>query len=379
MQGLIELMTNTCSPSTLESFDPQKKPSLRAVLLAAIEHLASLLLLSGFTYAGAVPVRLFVLLLSMAALAGLFSVMAVTTGYSKRFRDPTLARFQALTMIAIQLTGLWLAPQIAYLFVANLLIPLACGALHFQRRMQFVALLLLAASAITMFKVEAESAVQMAAQAERNLLWLLAAISAARLVAINACISDLRRQLQERNEELRAATQRLAELASRDELTGLWNRREFMRLMQEESRRAVRSRSHFCIAVIDVDFFKQINQQYGHLGGDAVLQEMAQLLDLERRATDSVARYDGKQFSLLLMQARLSTAMVATERLRHQVMRHEWNKIAPGLQLTISAGVAEWKPGETMEQLLNRAQAVLSEAKAAGRNCVRAALDVALV
>lgn len=351
--------------------------NLRAIVLAASDHLASLLLLSGFAYAGAAQVRLLVPLQSLVAIALVIYAIAAASGYRKRIQAPVPIRLQALAACGIHLTGLLLAPQIAYLFAANLLLPLSCGALHYRRRILFAVWVLAAVSAIILFESEAASAAAMEPHAERGMMWLLAAISLARLSAIHACVADLRRQLHRKNEELQAAIQRLAGLASRDELTGLWNRHEFMRLMQEESRRAVRNRTHFCIAVIDIDCFEQLGERHGHLSGEAVLKEMAQLLELERRATDSAARYDSGQFALLLPQAKLSTATVAIERLRHQIMRHEWSSVAPGLQLTVSAGVAEWKAGETLVQTLNRAQAALREAKAAGHNRVRAALDAA--
>jgi diguanylate cyclase (GGDEF)-like protein len=208
---------------------------------------------------------------------------------------------------------------------------------------------------------------------DRILFWAVTAFALGRFMAINAQVSRLRIRLQRKNNELQLAAARLSDLASRDELTGLWNRREFMRLLLEESRRAVRSQSNFCVAVLDIDHFKKVNDAHGHLIGDAVLHEFAQLLESLRRATDSVARYGGEEFTLLLVDAKITTATVALERIRSQVMQHDWEAIAPGLRLTLSAGIAAWRPGETLSQVMNRADGALYEAKNSGRNCVRVA------
>jgi len=369
-------MTNILASPPTVPLDQKTRLRLRATLFAIVDYLIDILILAAFAYAGAVPISLPLRILALAVCINLFFMTAIASGFSKRFRDPSMTMLQVLAACSINFLGLMLAPQIAYLFVVNLFVPLSYGTLHFNRRTYLsIWVLVSAALGIALFKAEAAGAMTFSPQTERILFWAVISTTLARFLAINARVSKLRSRLQQRNEELKAAMKRLAELASRDELTGLWNRREFMRLLQEESRRAVRNRTNFCVAVIDVDHFKQVNDKLGYLSGDAILQELAQLLDLERRATDSVARYGSEQFTLLLSNVRLSTAAVAAERLRHQIMQHEWNVAGHGLQLTISAGVAEWKPGETLVQLLNRAEAAVAEAKAAGRNCVRTAFN----
>jgi diguanylate cyclase (GGDEF)-like protein len=132
----------------------------------------------------------------------------------------------------------------------------------------------------------------------------------------------------------------------------------------------------FCVAVISIDNFKTINQRYGHLTGDTILHEFAQFLETRRRATDAVARCDGKQFALLLAGAKPGTAMVALERIRGEVAQQDWGSIVPGMHLTISAGAAAWQPGETLISVVDRAAAALRDAKIAGRNCVRVSAPV---
>jgi diguanylate cyclase (GGDEF)-like protein len=352
--------------------DAQTQTRLRTTMFASVDYILTVLFLLGYAAAGIisydVPLKIF--LVSM--LANAIFVAGIGSGMSKQLRDPSLTWPQVFAACVVDLLGLLLAPQIAYLFILNLFVPLSYGNLFFSGRMFLLIWLSLIAALgaiLTLFGGAIDIA--LVTPVERGLFWAFVAVTLARFLMVNAAASRVRVSLQDRNKVLAATTTKLVDLSSRDELTGLWNRREFMRLLQEESRRALRSGTSFCVAVIDIDRFKRINDNFGHLIGDAVLHELGQLLDGTRRATDSVARYGGEEFTLLLVQAKLSTATLALERTRDRVMQHDWPNLAPGLRLTISAGIADWQPGETLLQVLNRADAALSEAKSAGRNCVR--------
>lgn len=348
------------------------KLRLRTTGIFAADYGLTILMLFGFAAADVIPLEVPATLLLFGAFFTLLFAGAIAVGKTRRFADPSLTAIQLLAACGFHLLGLLLAPQIAYFFMINLFVPLSYGSMHFTQRM-FVAfwIVLASASGVAMLALNAYEPVALAAAIDRTLFWVVSMVAIGRFFAINAEVSRLRIRLQRKNRELVHAAARLNDLASRDELTGLWNRREFMRLLLEESRRAVRSQGSFCVAMLDIDHFKKVNDAYGHLIGDAVLHELGQLLESMRRATDSVARYGGEEFTLLLVNTKISTATVALERIRAQVMQHEWETIAPGLQLTVSAGIASWRPGETLNQVLNRADAALYEAKHAGRNCVR--------
>lgn len=378
--GCANSMIYTFALPSIASLNQKTRHLLLTVWLATADYFINALIALAFAWLELVPFWLPFLLLGWAIIMGMAFGIAIASGWSKRFADPSLTTPQVLAACAANLLCAMFSPDMAYFFLMHLFVPLSYGALNFNRRIYtFVWLLLSAAIGmiflVTQMPAPIENAMKNAPLEQRIMVWLAVSSVLARFFAVNARASRLRERVRQRNEELRVATARLAELASRDELTGLWNRREFLRLLQEESRRAVRNRTYFCVAIIDIDYFKRINEKFGHLIADAALQEMAQLLDFARRATDSVARYDNKRFSLLLTNAKLSTAMIAVERLRHQIMQHDWSIVANGLQLTASIGVVEWKAGETLVQLLNRSEQVLGEAKTAGRNCVRATTD----
>ncbi len=352
--------------------DHNTRLRLRRTGLAATDYLVTGSILLAFAALGTIPYTVPLFLLAVAGIINATFLTLIASGFSRRWADPSMTAMQVFAACAMNLAGVVMAPQIAHVFIVILFMPLAYGSLHFAQRAYLVTWLYL--SVALGFVITASGAFRGIADqgpAAQLLFWIVVVVALGRFLAINATVARLRENLKKKNDELLSATGKLTELASRDELTGLWNRREFMRLLQDEARRAARSQTSFCVAIIDIDHFKDVNDQHGHLVGDAVLHELAQLLEFSRRATDSLGRYGGEEFTLLLQGAKPSTATVALERTRNLVAQHDWSSIAPGLQLTISAGVGAWHPGDTLTVVMNRADSALYEAKHAGRNCVR--------
>jgi diguanylate cyclase (GGDEF)-like protein len=363
--------------SRFGSLNSKAQVQLRTTAIVAADYFINVLILFGFAAIGTVPYEVAIRILLVALAFNAIFLGGIVAGPAQRFSESASTGVQILAACGINLLGLLYAPQIAYMFIVNLFAPLSYGSLHFNKRMFLCTWILLScALAAAMLMVGAHAAIAYETVGERLLFWVVISMALGRFMAVHAEISRARVQLQVNNDELVKATAALSNLASRDALTGLWNRREFMRLLHDESRRAVRNRLSFCVAVVSIDNFKKINQQHGHLIGDTVLHEFAQSLETRRRATDALARYDGKQFALLLAGAKLSTAMVALERIRHEVAQQDWESIVPGMHLTISAGVAAWQPGEILISIIERAEAALDDAKNAGRNCVRVSTPV---
>jgi diguanylate cyclase (GGDEF)-like protein len=167
----------------------------------------------------------------------------------------------------------------------------------------------------------------------------------------------------ERNDLL----ERLREVARTDDLTGLLNRRAWEEELPRELARSRRSGDPLCVAMLDLDFFKNYNDQRGHQAGDRLLKHSAAAWLRELRASDRLARYGGEEFSVALPGCRLENAKDIVERLR---------AVMPGDQ-TVSAGVVCWNGRETAEELVGRADAALYEAKRMGRDCLVAAGDTA--
>lgn len=356
----------------LASMDDATRLRLRRTGLAVIDYLVTGGILLAFAALGTISYRVPAILLAAGVVINATFLSLIASGFSRRWPDPSMTAMQILAACSVNLAGVIMAPQIAHVFIVILFMPLAYGSLHFKPRMYLLSWLYLSIGlGVAMTATGTSGGTASQGWTAQLLFWVVVIVALGRFLSINATVSRLRENLKRKNEELKAVTGKLTELASRDELTGLWNRREFMRLLQDEARRAARSQTSFCVAIIDIDNFKNVNDQHGHLVGDAVLHEMAQLLDFSRRATDSLGRYGGEEFTLLLQGAKASTATVALERTRNLVAQHDWSSIAPGLELTISAGIGGWYPGDTLTVVMNRADSALYEAKHAGRNCVR--------
>ena len=155
----------------------------------------------------------------------------------------------------------------------------------------------------------------------------------------------------------------------RDPLTGLGNRRELERRWPQMLTQAAENDTPLAVAMLDLDGFKQVNDARGHAVGDRVLVALAGVLRTHTRSADLVARIGGEEFLLALPDTSPERALEVCERLREQVAAHDWNALAPGLQVTISAGLACSPPGER-DTLIESADAALYRAKSAGRNRV---------
>ncbi len=170
----------------------------------------------------------------------------------------------------------------------------------------------------------------------------------------------------------------LKDMAIRDGLTRCFNHKYFKTRLEHE---VIRARAHgtsLCLAMLDVDFFKKINDQYGHPAGDSVLVHLSNLLMASVRTSDLVARYGGEEFAILLTQAGANEAAVIATRICNRVADYPF----PGarednpLAVTISIGLTELTPADDDQSLLARADAALYEAKVNGRNQVRIAASV---
>jgi diguanylate cyclase (GGDEF)-like protein len=158
-------------------------------------------------------------------------------------------------------------------------------------------------------------------------------------------------------------------MATTDMLTGLLNRRQMEEVLEAEMGQAQRQGHGLCVAMIDLDHFKRVNDVHGHRMGDEVLRRFAELLKREGRQVDRCGRWGGEEFLLLMPHANLPQARLALERIRKRLsdlpMREH-----DTLRVTLSAGVAQWVPGESVDGWLERADHAMYEAKHSGRNRV---------
>lgn len=178
-------------------------------------------------------------------------------------------------------------------------------------------------------------------------------------------------------EDLAVALTKLRELAQRDPLTGLFNRRHLIETLTIDVARCERRlRSGITLCMVDIDYFKQINDRFGHPVGDEVIILVAKYLQASVRVVDYVTRYGGEEFVLLLEESQAANAVATCERIRAQVAELRLRGF-PELAVTVSIGVACRTAGEDASQLIVRADQALYLAKARGRNRVAEALEPA--
>lgn len=174
-------------------------------------------------------------------------------------------------------------------------------------------------------------------------------------------------ELQQRNAGLSQTFQRLSDLALTDPLTGVGNRRQ----LEQDYGVLLASGRGLVLLMLDLDHFKQVNDRYSHGVGDAVLRQSATLMGQVLRDRDRIGRFGGEEFTALLSDTALPEALLVAERLRRRVQGFDWEAMAAGLRVTISGGVVTVKAGESFDQAVARADALLYEAKRAGRNRIQ--------
>jgi diguanylate cyclase (GGDEF)-like protein/PAS domain S-box-containing protein len=168
----------------------------------------------------------------------------------------------------------------------------------------------------------------------------------------------------------KALEEQLLLLATQDSLTSALNRRAFNAQAQLELKRADRYKRPLSLAVLDLDHFKRINDEYGHLAGDQALQQFADLCRTLMRQGDIFSRFGGEEFVLLLAETDAAASILLLERLREEFSALVMHQGTESFGLQVSAGVASWRPGDTLDSLFKRADQALYRAKSSGRNRV---------
>jgi diguanylate cyclase (GGDEF)-like protein len=187
-------------------------------------------------------------------------------------------------------------------------------------------------------------------------------------------VAERTRELREEKQELLRVREVLHEQAIKDGLTGLFNRRTFFEILERECARAGREAVSLALIMADLDFFKKVNDTYGHLAGDAVLREYALRIQRSVRPYDTVGRYGGEELVILLPGCGPEEAAARAEQMRECIAQQDFSAFAHAIPVTCSFGVGATNGAATgPQELVALADRALYAAKGRGRNCV--ALD----
>lgn len=194
---------------------------------------------------------------------------------------------------------------------------------------------------------------------------------------LNIEISAMARDLSKKNQQLTRANERITELLDSDTLTGVKNRRYISNAIDQMIAYSDRHNlSGFCLIMFDIDHFKKVNDQFGHDLGDQVLIEVTRLFSQQLRKEDTLARFGGEEFIILLVNQDLAKSAIVAEKLRSVLENRD---MPHGKRVTASFGVAQYQPGTSKEELLKSADEAMYAAKRSGRNRVVLETDMIML
>ena len=352
----------------------QRAAKRRSTYIAQIVSMlfdAALLLL--YAMAGTTSYRTPAIYLVVSLASGLTALLLSELHFNDRFKDHYLTVPQCIAATTVELVAIYYAPEIGFYFVCINFIILGFGALRMTAWQAAMAWTYAAVGLTVLFLMtDRPIAMPMSSWAERALALACFVTALGRCASTGLYGSSMREALYKRRNQLSEAYARIEELSQVDELTGALNRRTIMKCLDDEIAR-VRRGHPAAVALIDLDHFKRINDTFGHLSGDEVLRTFALNLAANIRLTDRFGRYGGEEFLLVLPDTDMEVAQRLLDRLRLTIGGVDWNALAGGMRVSISAGLSPIGDNDSAEAVLARADRALYRAKDAGRNRVIAA------
>jgi diguanylate cyclase len=339
---------------------------LRRFLLASGLSLLYLVVLLVFHTLGRIDRAILLQACVIVPLLLLAFFILFRTGLNLRFPDPSLTAWQFLSSVFTMLYIAYRAPDTRLAFGAFLFVALMFGMLRNSAKK------LATLGSVSLLSFAAVIGLRYANHPDTDVLrldllqFIVIAVTLPWFLYIGEHVKRLERGLSEASVRL----EDIEEQARRDDLTGVFNRRTLLVAMQQSKQQADAVGEPLSICVIDLDHFKRYNDEFDHLTGDQVLRAFALAVQDQLRATDIFGRYGGEEFVQVCRHTELAGAMAHAERLRERICGLDLpvpRSIGP---LTVSIGVAQYQPGESIMQLFARADEALYKAKQRGRNRV---------
>ncbi|MGX4640033.1 GGDEF domain-containing protein [Massilia sp. SYSU DXS3249] len=349
--------------------DSLQRLTLRLLGLAALVTSTVVILLIYAAAIGVADVRQVAVLSSsfFVFIAGFY--VLIRSGLNRRFADPTLAMPQAImaqTLIACvyAMTG---PMHGATVIMLGLVMVFGMFSLR-AAAVRVVSLYTVVVMGAVMYWCTQHQPAYYQPQRELFNFALMAIVMLA-ISQLSGQLMDMRTRLKTQKIALEQALAHIKEMAARDELTGLPNRRRMMTLLQEHATRHARGGPRFYVCIIDLDHFKNINDTHGHAAGDAVLRAFAAQARVILRTVDIIGRWGGEEFLVLLQETPPGEPTLGVARLRESLRDMAASPALPDVRVRFSAGFARYEEGEPIDQAIERADRALYAAKSAGRNC----------
>jgi diguanylate cyclase (GGDEF)-like protein len=337
--------------------------------MIAISYIIDASILLVYAHAGAIPATVGPIFAACGLLSVACYLVIAETGFIERFPENYFVAPQLIVNAAIMLAFTYCQPEVGIMFLCNLFVVFGFGALRSMPLQTAMAWTVTTLGLAALFLLtDKPISIPGGTYLERLTTMTVFALTIGRCMFLGMFSSSVRQSLYQSGLKLKEAYKRIEELAELDELTGSLNRRCIMRMLDEAITRAQRIKSPCSVALIDLDWFKRINDAYGHPTGDEVLRTFAITVFANIRSIDRFGRYGGEEFLLVLPDTPNQEATRLLDRLREIVASLDWSAFSSGMQVTISAGVATLLPDETADTILRRADNALYSAKAKGRN-----------
>ena len=307
---------------------------------------------------------------ALAPIGLLAALVLVRSGWSKRFADPSLSLFQMLWALNFNAVAYVIAGPARAVVLPVLVIIMMFGIFSRDRRqtlfLMFYAMVLYTMAILVTASMDSPQPALAVVVA--HLTVVLLSLLAGTMMCLQ--VQTIRSRMRNQKHELQGALEQIRQMAMRDHLTGLINRRQMSELMGLELRRCQRSGRPMLLAQLDIDHFKAINDTHGHSVGDLALQAFAHTALAHLRGSDVLARWGGEEFVLLLCDTEPDAATELLERVRSAVQAHTLPHGEHSIRMTVSIGWAQHQHGESLDETLQRADQALYEAKRGGRNRV---------
>jgi diguanylate cyclase len=352
----------------------RRQERLRMLPMVMASYVVDTTLLVCFCLAGVLPWTMPAVFLGAGLVICAAFHLVLDSELPERLRDHHMVMEQMVANCTLLMLCLVWMPQVGVPLMMLSFVIFAFGALRMKfRGVVFGSMALAVAMGLVVACFGDQLSLPVATAAQRAVSALWFAVVLARLAFLGQHGAHLRAVINEQRAKLAQALADVERLANRDELTGARNRRAIMSLVSEEFERMRRTGLPFAVALFDIDLFKHVNDEHGHLVGDEVLRRFVIAAAAAIRGTDRLGRYGGEEFLLIMPTTdHEDAAVAAAERVRESVRAVDWARLNAGLDVTVSAGIGLARVGESVEGLLGRADTALYAAKRAGRNCVRA-------